>query len=94
MFILSLTYLKSVQEADRFMAAHMDWVSEGYYRGVFIASGRKTPRTGGVILAQGERHQIEAYVADDPFVVEGIAVCEVIEVAITRTVAGLEGLKG
>ncbi len=55
MFILSLTYVKPTEEADRVMAPHMDWVNAGYDSGMFLASGRKNPRTGGVILAKGDR---------------------------------------
>ncbi|WP_377274633.1 YciI family protein [Rhizobium sp. R86522] len=94
MFILSLTYVKPTEEADRFMAPHMDWVNAGYDNGLFLASGRKNPRTGGVILARGDQAEIEAYVAADPFKVEGVAMYEVTEVVVTRTAAGLEGLKG
>ena len=61
MFILSLTYLKSNEEADKVMEAHMAWVAEGYDKGWFLASGRKVPRTGGVILATGDR-QFRAHV--------------------------------
>jgi uncharacterized protein YciI len=94
MFILSLTYVKPTEEADRFMAPHMDWVNAGYDSGMFLASGRKVPRTGGVILARGERAEVEAYVAADPFTTEGVAVYEVTEVAVTRTAPGLDELKG
>jgi uncharacterized protein YciI len=94
MFILSLTYVKPTEEADRFMAPHMDWVNAGYDSGMFLASGRKNPRTGGVILARGDRAEIEAYAATDPFTVEGIALYEVTEVVVTRTATGLDGLKG
>ena len=93
MFILSLTYVKPVEEADRFMSPHMGWINAGYESGMFIASGRKNPRTAGVVIARGERSEIEAYVAADPFAMEGVAVYEVTEVAVTRTAAGLDGLK-
>lgn len=94
MFILSLTYVKPMEEADRVMAPHMAWVNAGYDGGMFLASGRKNPRTGGVILARGDRDEIEAYVAADPFTVEGVAAYEVTEVSVTRTAAGLDRLKG
>lgn len=93
MFILSLTYVKPTEDADRLMQPHMDWVNAGYDRGMFLASGRKNPRTGGVILAKGERTQVEAYVAADPFTAEGVAVYDLTEVAVNRTSAGLEALK-
>jgi uncharacterized protein YciI len=94
MFILSLTYVKSNEEADKHMETHMAWVGQGYARGWFLASGRKVPRTGGVILALGERADIEAYVAVDPFTVHGIAEYEIAEIALTKVVEGLEALKG
>ncbi|ARO31691.1 YciI-related domain-containing protein [Rhizobium sp. NXC14] len=93
MFILSLTYVKSSDEADRHMEPHMAWVKDGYAKGWFLASGRKVPRTGGAILAIGDRATIEAYVAADPFTVHGVAEYEITELAITTTVEGLEILK-
>ncbi|MBX4951968.1 uncharacterized protein YciI [Rhizobium binae] len=93
MFILSLTYLKSNGEADRYMEAHMAWVKDGYARGWFLASGRKVPRTGGAILAIGDRTAIEAYVAADPFIIHGVAAYDITELAVTTTVEDLEILK-
>jgi uncharacterized protein YciI len=93
MFILSLTYLKPNDEADRYMEPHMAWVKEGYAKGWFLASGRKIPRTGGVVLAIGDRAAIEAYVAADPFTIHGVAAYDIIELAVTTTAEGLEILK-
>ncbi len=94
MFILALTYVKPNEEADTHMEPHMAWVKEGYARGWFLASGRKVPRTGGVVLAVGNRADIEAYVAADPFTIHGVAQYEITEVAITTAVDGMEALKG
>lgn len=93
MFILSLTYVKPTEAADTVMAPHMDWVKQGYDSGLFLASGRKVPRTGGVILAKGERAEIEAFVAADPFTVHGIADYDITEVTLTTVIEGLEKLK-
>ena len=93
MFILSLTYVKPNEEADRHMEPHMAWVKEGYARGWFLASGRKVPRTGGVILAVGDRALIETYVTADPFIIHGVAEYDVTEVALTTVTEGLEALK-
>ncbi len=93
MLILALTYVKPNEEADKHMEPHMAWVKEGYARGWFLASGRKVPRTGGVILAVGERAEIEAYVAADPFTIHGVAEYDIMEVALTTVTEGLEALK-
>ncbi|MEK1893149.1 MAG: YciI family protein [Rhizobium sp.] len=93
MFILALTYVKPNEEADKYMEPHLAWVKQGYAKGWFLGSGRKVPRTGGVILSLGQRAEIEAYVAEDPFTIHGVAAYEITEVAITTTAAGLDILK-
>ncbi len=92
MLILSLTYIAPLDKADEQMDAHMAWLKKGY-DGAFIASGRKVPRAGGVILAKGQRAAMEALCASDPFVVHGIAIYDVTEVAFTTVVPGAEILK-
>ena len=93
MFILTLTYVAPLEEVDRHAPAHIDWIKAGYASGVFLASGHKVPRTGGFILAKGERAEIEALVATDPFMVAGVTTYDVTEVAVSFTAAGLEQLK-
>ncbi len=93
MFILDLTYIAPLDAADAQMEPHMEWVKAGYETGMFLASGRKNPRNGGIILARGERAAIEAYCAADPFSIHRIAEYRITEMAVTRTAAGLDGLK-
>lgn len=86
MFVLELTYTGGTERADELMEAHLAWVDAGYAAGVFIASGRKNPRDGGVILAVGEnRAEIEKIVADDPFTVGGVCEYRITEFIATRT---------
>lgn len=93
MLILDLTYKVSLEQADAQMTPHLAWVKEGYDKGWFLGSGRKTPRTGGVIFARGDRKDIEAFCAADPFVIHGIADYAITEVTVTTTASGLEALK-
>lgn len=93
MLILSLTYIVPLEKADEQMNAHMQWVRKGYDDGLFIASGRKVPRTGGLILAKGERATLEAFCAADPFVIHGIAEYDMTEVDFTTVAPGAEILK-
>lgn len=58
MFVVNLTYKAPLDEIDRVRDAHMEWVKAGYADGIFIASGAKRPRTGGVILARGAREAL------------------------------------
>src|SRR3954463_4211564 len=64
MFIVTLTYLKPVEEIDALMDAHVAWLKRHYDEGLFIASGRRVPRTGGVILARsGDEAALRAALA-------------------------------
>ena len=93
MFILSLTYVAPIEDAEKHLEAHIAWVKAGFDQGLFLASGRKVPRTGGVVLARGERATLETMCAADPFIVHGIAKYEIIETAFTTTAPGFENLK-
>jgi uncharacterized protein YciI len=82
LFILILEYLAPLDAVDRALDAHRDWVAQGYRDGLFLLSGPKTPRTGGAILAHGsDRAELESRIAQDPFVVAGLARYTVHEVA-------------
>jgi uncharacterized protein YciI len=93
MFVLLLTYIKPLPEVDALMRTHMAWLNEQYANGRFIVSGRRIPRTGGVILARGDDlAEIEALAATDPFVTGGVATCEVIEFRASQTAPGFDAL--
>ncbi|MBP2158594.1 MULTISPECIES: YciI family protein [Asticcacaulis] len=94
MFVLSLTYKVPEAEVDKHLDAHVTWLREGYRTGMFLASGRKVPRTGGMIFAQGTRDEVEAMAKLDPFSVYGVADVEITEINLTMTAEGLEALKG
>ena len=51
MFIVSLNYLSSLDQVDSLLEEHIEFLKMQYEKKIFIASGRKIPRTGGVILA-------------------------------------------
>ena len=94
MFILTLTYKVPNDEVDRHLDDHVAWIKEGYDSGLFLAAGRRVPRTGGMILATGARGDIEAMAKRDPFTVNGVADYTINEVNITSTADGLDRLLG
>lgn len=93
MFVITLTYKKTLADVELHLAAHIAYLDEYYAKGTFIASGRKVPRTGGVILAKANsRTELEAIVKLDPFYIEEVAEFEVVEFVPTRAASGLEAL--
>lgn len=93
MYIVSLTYHRPIEEVDNHLEGHIAWLTRYFQAGSFIASGRKNPRTGGVILVKDmERTRLDAILAEDPFV--AVANYEVTNVALTTASNGFEGLVG
>lgn len=79
-FVVSLHYVAPLTAIDAAMKAHVAFLEQQRAAGVFIAWGRKLPRTGGIILARGDsRAAIERLMADDPFVSRKLAEVEVTE---------------
>ncbi|WP_369393505.1 YciI family protein [Streptomyces sp. CG1] len=90
MFVLELTYTAPLDAVDALLPDHVAWLEEQYEKGFFLASGRKSPRDGGVILAVAEdRARIEEIVAADPFTVGGVCTYRVTEFVATKTVPEL-----
>jgi uncharacterized protein YciI len=80
MFIILLSYVRPLDEVDRLLDRHSGDLERIYSAGHFVASGRRRPRTAGVILARGSSiEDLEAMVSTDPFISEGVATSEVIE---------------
>jgi uncharacterized protein YciI len=80
MFVIELLYKTDLKEIDAHMSAHVKFLKQHYADGTFLASGRKIPRDGGIILAAGmTRQQIEALIQEDPFHKHGLADFRVIE---------------
>lgn len=94
LFLLSLRYVRPLDEVERFLPEHRDHLQRGYAAGVFLLSGRQEPRTGGIILARmPDRATADAWIAQDPFHREQIAEYAVTQWLPSMAAPGLESLK-
>ncbi len=86
MFIVSITYIKPIKEVEKHFADHVTWLNKYYALGKFIASGRKIPRTGGIILVKAaSKSTVEAILEEDPFNIANVATYEITEFQVTKT---------
>ena len=85
MFIVSLSYKKELAEVEKFIFSHGEFLDTYYLQKKFIFSGRKNPRTGGIILAYNvNRETLEEIIREDPFYQNGIADYDITEVIPTK----------
>lgn len=85
LFVIDLTYIADIIEVERYLNEHRNFLERQYEAGIFLASGRKEPRTGGVILAAGNRSEIVAALEDDPFQKHYVAEYSITEFVATKT---------
>ena len=85
MFLLISRYLKPPEEVDRWLPAHREFLDRHYAAGHFLVSGPFVPRDGGVIVTMPmSRNEVEAILAEDPFVRERVSAYEIREMKPTK----------
>ena len=95
LFVVTLTYQVELDVIDHALPDHAAWLDRQYADGVFVLSGRRVPRTGGLILATNtDPDDLQARLAQDPFAQRGYARYDVIAVERPRVAPGLEALCG
>lgn len=92
MFIANLTYIKPLTEVEKYLEEHVAFLEKYYELGKFITSGRKHPRTGGIILFNAkDEMEMKRIISEDPFHINQIASYEIIEFTPTKYASGFEG---
>ncbi|MGI8952036.1 MAG: YciI family protein [Chitinophagaceae bacterium] len=80
MFVIELSYKVALEQVDAYMKKHVLFLNKYYNKGNFIVSGRKIPRTGGIIIAVGnDKKFIEKIIKEDPFHKNKLAEYNIIE---------------
>jgi uncharacterized protein YciI len=83
MFILTLTYTSDLEQVDQFLPGHNQFLQKYFENKMFICSGPKIPRTGGIILCQSESiENVIKIIEEDPFKIYGVANYEIIEFSV------------
>lgn len=92
-FVVLVDYIRPLTEIDALVPAHRAFLQTYYDAGVFLLSGPRSPRIGGVILAQAQsRNALESILAQDPFAVADAARYQVVEFNPNLSAASLAEL--
>ena len=81
MFIANLKYKKSIEEVNKVLEAHLEYLDKYFEKGKFICTGKKSfPELGGVILFDSNNlEEAKKILHEDPFYIKEIADYEIIE---------------
>ena len=86
-----LTYVKPLEEVDKEINSHIEYLEKFYSLQKIIFSGRRNPRIGGTIICNAkDKKEVESIIGQDPFFIKKIAEYEIIEFLPTKCADGLE----
>ena len=95
MYVVLLEFSANKAAAPDHMEGHKDWLRRGFDDGIFALAGSLKPSAGGAILAHGiSRPELEARVAQDPFVAENVVSPTILDIAPARADERLQFLLG
>ena len=61
MVIIELTYKKPISEVEKHLNDHKAFLNKNYNNKMFLASGAKVPRAGGIILSNKSLTDLKIY---------------------------------
>ena len=95
MFVIDIHYTAPLEEVDKYIEGHTAYLQKYIDNNTFIVTGRKVPRTGGILIANaGSKEEAEKIITEDPFYQHKVAEMTITEFTHARHNAALDGLLG
>ncbi len=95
MFIIDINYIAPIEEVDKHIEGHTAYLKKYSENNTFIISGRKVPRTGGILIANASsKEEVEKIIMEDPFYQYNVAEITISEFLHARHNPALDGLLG
>jgi uncharacterized protein YciI len=80
MFMIELQYVAPIEKVDEVRNEHLEFLEKYVSKSIFLVSGPKLPRTGGLILADGiTKDELDLIINEDPFVKKQMAKYKITE---------------
>ena len=93
MFVILVNYIKPQEEIDKCLVEHRAYLDKFVASGLLLCSGPRVPRTGGLIVATAaSKAEIEEFIRNDPFTINGVSKCEIIEFNLVKCTEKLKPL--
>ena len=85
MLVVDINYKKPLPVVEEHLEAHRNYLQECYDQNLLLASGPKSPRVGGFILANLGREAMQKLIEKDPFYLNDIAEYRITEFDPVKT---------
>jgi uncharacterized protein YciI len=90
-FVIQSTFIIPFEQFGDTVVEHRSFLQKGYDQGWILCSGPQSPKVGGVIVARAPSlEDIQAFFADDPYQVKGLAQYRFVEFEPVKRQAFLE----
>ena len=95
MFVIDIHYTAPLEEVDKHIEGHTAYLQKYIDNNTFIVTGRKVPRTGGILIANaGSKEEVEKIITEDPFYQHQVAALPLPAFLHARHNPALAGLLG
>jgi len=85
LFLITIEYKVELARVEPYFEPHIAFVKRYVESGNFLLTGKKIPRTGGVILAKVEsREELMMLLKEDPFMKFDLAEFEITEIQLSQ----------
>ncbi|PTN09386.1 YciI family protein [Mangrovibacterium marinum] len=92
LFLITIEYKVELAQVEPYFEPHIAFVKRYVEAGNFLLTGKKIPRTGGLILAQVEsREKLITLLNEDPFMELDLADFEITEIQLSQVSPELLG---
>jgi len=94
MYLLEISYTQPVAQVEPHFATHGAWVKKYIDHGTFVFAGPKKSGLGGVIVSKSiDKATLSALIAEDSFVLAGVAEYHVVDFECRVTAPALDAMK-
>src|SRR5690606_23076581 len=94
-FVIDLKYLVPLEQVDKFLVPHREYLDKAVASGNLLMSGRKEPLTGGVIITTfASVWDAKDFMKNDPFIINKVAEYKVTEFTPVKYNSALKDVIG
>lgn len=79
-FIIIITYTAPIEEINKVVGNHREFLQKGYDSNHLLMSGPQNPKSGGIVLARGtSKDELVDFFSQDPYKINQLAEYRFIE---------------